>query len=105
VNQETSKLSREHQILIVMRQVLARIVRETTPEHRGLRHPLSEGCIDDIKKCFQLIAAREQELAQEAGIEMNERPVFRDQQRKAAVVPLGSVKRRPDDAEPKDHEE
>ncbi len=96
MTEPSSKLTKEHQILIVMRQVLARIVRETTPEHRGLRHPLSEGCIDDIKKAFQLISAREQELAKEAGIEMNERPVYRDQPRKAAVVPMVSVKRRPD---------
>ena len=104
MTQSSDKLTKEHQILIVMRQVLARIVRETTPEHRGLRHPLSEGCIDDIKKCFQLIAAREQELAKEAGIEMNERPVYRDQPRKAAVVPMDSVKRRPG-AEPEDSDE
>ena len=54
-------LTIEHRILIQMRQVLARVVRDVTPTP-GMRNPLSPRTIDDIRDCFALIAAREREL-------------------------------------------
>jgi len=94
-------LSKEQQVMIVMRKVLAQIVRETTPSP-GMRHPLSKGTIDDIRQCFALISAREQELAREAGVEIRERPVYRDQGGGDRIVPIGQIggkrgKRGPDD--------
>ena len=54
-----------------MRKLLAQIVKDTTPGP-GMRHPLSEQTIKDIRDCFGLISARERELAEQAGIENTE---------------------------------
>ena len=56
--------SKEHKILVTMRQVLSSVVREITPEP-GMRHPLSEKTMEDVRQCFALIAAREKELTEE----------------------------------------
>ena len=83
-------LSKDQQILVVMRKVLSAIVRETTPQP-GMRHPLSEGTIDDIRQCFGLISAREKELADEAGIENNMRPRYVDEPETNKVVSISKI--------------
>ncbi len=80
-------LSKEQRILRVMRKVLSNIVKDATPQP-GMLHPLSEGTIQDIRECFGLIAAREAELAGEAGLARNERPFYSDEPQQAKVVPL-----------------
>ena len=80
-------LSKEHRILVTMRQVLSSIVRDTTPP-AGMRHPLSDNTIDEIKRCFSLIAAREKELNDEAGIDTSARPRYADQPKTSQVVPF-----------------
>lgn len=80
-------LSVEHRILVTMRQVLSSIVRDTTPP-AGMRHPLSERTIDDIKHCFSLIAAREKELNDEAGLDTSARPRYADEPKTSHVVPF-----------------
>lgn len=81
------ELSKEHRILVVMRQVLSSIVRDTTPP-AGMQHPLTGKTIDDIKHCFSLIAAREKELNDEAGVDTNARPRYADQPKTSHVVPF-----------------
>lgn len=54
-------LTLEHRILIKLRLVLAAVVRDVTPLP-GMRSPLSEQTIEDIRSAFALIAAREREL-------------------------------------------
>jgi hypothetical protein len=76
--------STEQRILRVMRKVLAAVVRDTTPEP-GMRHPLSDGTIQDIRACFALISARERELAEEAGLG-SERPRFADEPQATRVL-------------------
>lgn len=83
----TENLNKEQRILRVMRKVLASIVKDTTPQP-GMRHPLSDQTIEDIKHCFALISAREGELAEEAGIEQA-RPGFTDEPQRAQVIPIG----------------
>lgn len=83
-------LSKEQRILIAMRKTLGKIVRETTPDP-GLRHPLSQGCIEDIRACFALISARERELAEKAGMEIKERPRFGDEPKSSTVVPISRI--------------
>ena len=68
-----------------MRKLLAQIVRDTTPGP-GMRHPLPEQTIKDIRDCFSLIAARERELAEQAGIENKDRPHFADEPKTSTVV-------------------
>jgi len=83
--------SKEREILMVMRKVLTSIVREVTPEHKSLKHPLSDQTIQDIRQCLGLISARERELADEAGRTVQERPCFADQPAKTKVVPISNL--------------
>ena len=81
---------KEREILMVMRRVLAQIVKDTTPEFKTMKHPLSPDTIEDIKQCFSLIAARERELADAAGA-AQERPYYAYEPAVAEVVPLHKV--------------
>ena len=83
----TENLSKEQRILRVMRKVLGGIVKDTTPQP-GMRHPLSDQTIEDIKHCFALISARENELAEEAGI-TQARPGYTNEPQKAQVIHIG----------------
>jgi len=87
-----NKASKEQRILRVTRKLLASIVRETTPSP-GLKHTLSEGTRQDIRMCFSLISARERELAQEAGIKLNERPRYADEPANSSVVSLDALRK------------
>ncbi len=77
--------SKEQRILVVMRKLLAQIVKDTTPGP-GMRHPLSEQTIKDIRDCFSLIAARERELTEQAGIENKDRPHFIDEPKTSTIL-------------------
>jgi len=77
--------------MMVMRKVLTSIVREVTPEHKSLRHPLSDQTIQDIRQCLGLITVREKELADDAGRTVQERPYYVDEPPKSKVVPLSSI--------------
>jgi hypothetical protein len=83
--------NKEREIMMVMRKVLTSIVREVTPEHKSLRHPLSDQTIQDIRQCLGLITAREKELADAAGRTIQERPYYVDEPPKSKVVPLSSI--------------
>jgi len=85
--------AKEREILRVMRKVLTGIVREVTPQHKDLRHPLSEQTIQDIRNCLGLITARERELADAAGRTVQERPHFADQPQKRRAVPISNLGR------------
>jgi hypothetical protein len=78
-------LSKEHQIIATMRKVLSSIIRDTTPPP-GRPHPLRESTIEDVKHCFTLITAREQEIHEEAGKSMDKRPRYADEPKKSQVV-------------------
>src|SRR5690242_14187532 len=87
--------SKEQRILRVLRKVLANIVKDTTPPP-GMVHPLQESTIRDIRDLFGLIAEREAELAQEAGLTRNEKPHFVDEPRKSAPAQLHRPAKKPD---------
>lgn len=80
-------LSKDQKILIALRKTLSGVVRETTPPP-GMRHPLTEQTIEDIKHCFVLIAAREKELAEEKGQPNTARPRYVDEPKTSHVVPF-----------------
>ena len=88
--------SKEYKILVTMRHVLASVVREITPEP-GMRHPLTEQTMEDVRQCFALIAAREKELADNAGVPSQHRPRFVDEAPKAKVVKLHDINDRDKD--------
>jgi len=83
---------REREIMMVMRKVLAQVIKDTTPPSKAMRHPLSDQTIQDVRNCLGLISARERELAQQAGT-TEERPYFTDEKRRAEVVSLDKLSR------------
>jgi len=93
---DTSKKERE--ILLVMRKVLAQIIKDTTPPSRAMKHPLTDQTIQDVRHCLGLISLRERELADAAGA-TQERPYYTDEPSAAKVVPIGKVGKREIDTE------
>lgn len=89
----TPALTQEQQILIAMRRTLTTVVRDVTPPP-GMRHPLREETLEDIRQCLMLIAARERDLAQAQG-RGGERPHYADEPDTAAIVPMDQLRRRP----------
>ncbi|MCW8891184.1 MAG: segregation and condensation protein A [Sedimenticola sp.] len=69
-----------------MRKVLTAVIRDTTPPP-GMRHPLTDETIQDMRVCLGMITAREKELSEEAG-EAQARPHFIDEQPTSTVVPF-----------------
>ncbi|KPK11971.1 MAG: hypothetical protein AMJ68_03855 [Acidithiobacillales bacterium SG8_45] len=84
---------KEARVLRAVRKALTGIVKDTATAP-GMKHPLSEHTIEDIRQCLGLIAAREQELLQEAGIDNGAKPYFTDDPRaqNSVVVPIGRPK-------------
>ncbi len=90
---ENQSLSKEERILSAMQKVLTRVIKETaTPP--GLKHPLSEACINDMRECLVLISTRKQELAEDAGRDSSARPRYIDEPRSPGPVsvPIGEIK-------------
>jgi hypothetical protein len=85
----TEELSKEQQILRVMRKTLGNVVRDVTPLG-GRPNPLSGDTIQDIKDCFALISERERELAEKLGF-AEAKPYYKDGSIPNAQV-LGFVK-------------
>ena len=86
----TESSSKEREILMVMRKVLAQIVKDTTPPSRAMKHPLSDQTIEDIRNCLGLISLRERELADAAGV-AQERPYYADEKAPAEVISIGKI--------------
>lgn len=82
--------NKEREILVVMRKVLAQIIKDTTPPSRAMKHPLTDQTIQDIRACLGLISARERELADAAGVGQ-ERPYYTDEKRAAEVVSFSRI--------------
>jgi len=77
-------LSVEQRILQAVKRTLAAVIRDTATPH-GMRHPLSDATIEDLRQCLSLISARERELAAEAS---PEKPRFADEPGAPSVVRL-----------------
>jgi hypothetical protein len=86
------ELSQEQQILIAMRKTLAAVIRDVTPPP-GMKHPLSDSTIQDVRQCLALISAREKELADAEG-RGGERPYYADEPQAAQVVPVAGLGQR-----------
>ena len=73
-----TEISMEARILQAVKLTLASVIRDTaTPQ--GMRHPLSDSTIQDLRQCLALISARERELAQADGTPQNLRPSYVDE--------------------------
>lgn len=86
-----SELSKEQQVLVAMRKTLAAVVKDVTPPP-GMKHPLSDRTIGDVRACLTLIAAREKELADLDG-RGGDRPHYADEPQSAQVVPIAGIRR------------
>lgn len=73
-----TELSKEERILRAVKFTLAAVVRDTATPH-GMRHPLADSTIEDLRQCLALIGARERELAAEAGRDATARPRYADE--------------------------
>jgi hypothetical protein len=71
-------LSKEQRILRLLRKTLGNIVKDTAPRP-GRPNPLQQSTIEEIRGLFALIAERERELADAAGMTAKERPYFSDE--------------------------
>lgn len=81
------ELTREQRILRRMQTVLTDVARDTnTPP--GMRHPLTDKTIRNIRECLSLIVERQRELADALGQDMNMRPRYADEPGKDTVVPI-----------------
>lgn len=85
-----SELSKEQQVLKMVKRVLTDVARDTHVKP-GLKHPLSDNTIMGIRDGLALIAAREKELADEAGIPTDMRPRYADQKPKSVVVSIDTL--------------
>lgn len=85
-------LSQERRILMALRKTLASIVRDLTPTEATQRYPLSDATVGDVKACFDLIAARERELAAQDGLTTHELPHFTDEPTQVQVISLAQLK-------------
>ena len=91
-----STLSKEEQILKMVKRVLTDIAKDTHVKP-GLKYPLSDNTILGIRDCLALITARETELAKEAGRESKMRPRFVDEPQSTVVVSIEKLQRKKDD--------
>lgn len=82
----------EKRVLMAMRKTLGSIVKDVTPSSSALRSPLSGETIEDIRMCFNLIAARERDIAAEEGKEVKDKPHFIDEPKKSNIVSLDGLR-------------
>ena len=85
--------SMEARILRAMKTTLTNVIKDTTTTP-GLKHPLSDATIEDIRQCLKLISARERELGEATGKAGSLRPHYADEAPKGGVVvPIGKIGR------------
>lgn len=92
-NESTDQLdekAKEKRIMVMMRQVLSSVARETVPPP-GMKHTLSDNTIQGIRECLSLITSREHELNIELGEINNARPRYVDEPETTKVVSLDTI--------------
>lgn len=84
------EMSVEQRILRAMRKTLASVVRDATPRP-GTSGFLSDETVEQIKACFELIAARERELGDALGLSQA-KPMYPDQPQQTKTVQVSRKK-------------
>lgn len=82
---------KELDVLVTLRKVISSIVREITPDP-GMKHPLSESTMEDVRQSFILIAAREKEISEAMGKPSLHRPIYKGDTPKSNVVKIHGLK-------------
>jgi antitoxin component of RelBE/YafQ-DinJ toxin-antitoxin module len=80
-----SEASMEARILQAVKLTLANVIKDTATPH-DMRHPLSDGTIQDLRQCLALISARERELAQATGKAAGGKPRYADEPAREETV-------------------
>jgi len=80
----------EFRVLKAMKSVLTDVIKDTTTTP-GLKHPLSDTTIENIRQCLLLITSREAELMEEAGHDNAMRPHYTDEPQSSVVIPIDSI--------------
>jgi len=97
--------NKEERILSVMRSILIDVIKDTTTEP-GLKHPLNDATIDNIRHGLDLITARQRELAEAQGQSWDLRPSYppepQQQTKDGVVVSISSVKKKKTGKDKKD---
>lgn len=97
--------SKEDRILSVMRSILIDVIKDTTTEP-GLKHPLADDTINNIRHGLDLITARQKELAEEQGESWDLRPSYpsepQQQTKDGVVVSISSIKKKKTDKKNQD---
>ncbi|MCK4743762.1 MAG: segregation and condensation protein A [Sulfuriflexus sp.] len=83
---QENSADKEMKVLRAVKMVITNVIKDTTTEP-GMKHPLSNETITDIRQCLGLITARENELSP-----MMHRPRFTDEPEKV-VVSLATPKK------------
>ncbi|HED15222.1 MAG TPA: segregation and condensation protein A [Gammaproteobacteria bacterium] len=86
--------TKEELILSLVKRTLTDVIKDTATKP-GLRHPLNDETIKQLRDCLGMITQREHELAQEAGRDQNMRPRFIDEtpaSSSSVVVSLDALK-------------
>ena len=70
-------LNKEAEILKLMRDTLIKVIKDTSTQP-GLRHPLTQTTIEQIRHSLTLITVRQKELDESAGKTWDKRPTYPD---------------------------
>lgn len=90
----------EQEILTIMKRILTDIAKETFTRP-GLRHPLSDDTIGNMRECLKLISVREVALSSHVSDVSAKRPRYIDEPKKSVVVSMQDLKKKPsNDADP-----
>ena len=88
--------NKESRILQAVKSTLTSVIKDTATEP-GFKHPLTADTVEKLRDCLVLISAREQELADQLGETLDQRPAYRDGPKPASsgpvVIPLNTIKK------------
>lgn len=84
----------EQEILTAVKRILTDIAKETFTRP-GLRHPLSNETIQNMRECLKLISVREVDLSGNTDDVSAKRPRYIDEPQKSVVVSMQDLKKKP----------
>ena len=89
-----NEMSKQEQILRAVKMTITGVIKDTATQP-GMKHPLSDRTIEDLRQCLLLISTREKELADDAGRSMDMRPQMPGDAKPKGdvVVPLHQIGR------------
>lgn len=82
--------NKDYRVLQAMKGVLLDIIKDTTVEP-GIRHPLSDSTIENLRQCLALIYAREHEIADEHGLSTQKKPYYTDEPQTSSTVSMDDL--------------